>query len=124
MFGEIARRAYQMAENNASPMDTIVCEIPQIYKTSPGDPNDLVAVAMVAGALCAAIPCKKIETFWPAEWKGQVPKAIHHKRLMGKLSAAELTIVKEAKITAGERVHNILDAVGLGVWHLARAGLR
>jgi hypothetical protein len=48
----------------------------------------------------------------PREWKGQVPKDVHHARLVKTLTPDELAMV-EASAPPSLR-HNVLDAVGIG----------
>jgi hypothetical protein len=124
-YGEIARRALSDICKISFPWtDWIICEVPQIYKDSPGDPNDLVAVSMVAGALCATIPALNVHTVKPKEWKGQVPKQVHHPRIWRQLVGMELAVATAAKEKYGPRFHNAMDAIGLGLWKLRKEGKR
>lgn len=82
---------------------------------------DLIAVAhsgaYVAGTLRPAA------FLWPTalEWKGSVPKRIHHDRIAKILSPAERAVVAEAAVRhAASLLHNVWDAVGLGLWGLRR----
>src|SRR5574343_608806 len=78
--------------------DRGVIERPTVYsKNSKGDPNDLIRVAIVAGA--AAVRCFSV-------------------RFVEPLSPAELAAI--ACIQPKSLQHNALDAVGLGLWHLGR----
>ena len=95
-----------------------------LEQMAPRDlPNaaDLIAVAhsgaYVAGVLRPAV------LFWPTalEWKGSVPKRIHHDRIAAKLSPDERAVVAEAAVRhAASLLHNVWDAVGLGLWGLRR----
>lgn len=51
----------------------------------------------------------------PAQWKGQVPKAISH----GRISAA-LTPVERQLVGRLNRTYDAMDAVGIGLHHLGR----
>lgn len=95
-----------------------------LEQMAPRDlPNaaDLIAVAhsgaYVAGAL------RPVVLHYPTalEWKGSVPKRIHHDRLAAKLTPAERAVVAEVavRVPAG-LLHNVWDAVGLGLWGLRR----
>ncbi len=91
-----------------------ISEVPQVYRagSSKGDPDDLIQLAGVVGVFSAIFSAT---TYWgvkPREWKGQVPKDVHHARLVKTLSEAELKMV-EAAAPPSLR-HNVLDAVGLG----------
>jgi hypothetical protein len=103
---------------------TLVVELPQVYvrARSKGDPNDLIDLAAVVGALVAYFPVGAT-VYLPAEWKGQVPKEIIHARAASALSAWETR-----QITYPKRkglAHNVLDAVALGLCHLGRTpGMR
>src|SRR5574343_1281146 len=89
--------------------DRGVIERPTVYsKNSKGDPNDLIRVAIVAGA--AAVRCFSVRFVEPRTWKGQVPKAIHNRRVVETLSPAELAAI--ACIQPKSLQHNALDAVG------------
>ncbi len=101
--------------------DILVIELPQVYQhgRSKGDPNDLIRVAFYAGAVAGALGyfggllTGKLLTPTPGDWKGQVPKAIHHERIRRVLSTKELGLVSRVD-------HNVMDAVGLGLWALGR----
>lgn len=112
----------------------LACEWPQIYTASKskGDPNDLIAMAALNGALAAVMQIAaimrrgsfEVRSFLPAEWIGQVPKATRGKasaspramRIHSRLSPAELAIVPDQ--------HDAIDAVGIGLHALGRLGVR
>lgn len=103
--------------------DTTVIEKPQVYRAlrSKGDPNDLIDVAVIVGELKRQAklrtPPSRIETPKPAEWKRQVDKAIHHRRIMKVLTDDERRIVPQLP----KKVHhNMVDAIGIGLAHLER----
>ena len=92
----------------------VVVELPRIYPHDrTKNPNDLIDLAAVAGACSALGP---LEFVHPATWKGQVPKEICHARMKDKLSGKERVLLVND--------HNVLDAVGIGLWYLERHGLR
>jgi hypothetical protein len=103
-----------------------VIEIPQVYRRGPGDPNDLVTLAGVAGAIATVVPpVIHLHSVVPAEWKGQVPKPkrasdpyIIEDRVRARLSPEELSRVQLP--SARSLQHNVWDACGLGMWHLGR----
>lgn len=107
-------------------ISTVVVELPQIYRASrsKGDPNLLVPLILQAGwiealAYVRGIQCVMVK---PREWKGQVPKGIHHARIRASLSARELEVANVCleKITPSKR-HNAWDAIGLGQWFVRKA---
>jgi hypothetical protein len=95
----------------------LVLEFPRVY---PGvrrnDPNDLMQLAAVVGAIVGAMPESEPVAFFPQEWKRQVPKKVMTARIKKHLLADELPRV----VSVGSLDHNTYDAVGLGLWHLGR----
>lgn len=53
----------------------------------------------------------------PNEWKGSVPKVIHQKRILAVLSVEERARLPKLLKT---KSHNMIDAVGIGLYHLGR----
>lgn len=100
----------------------LVMEVPQIYgpEISKADPDDLLQLAGVDGAIARALRfgCPVVG-YRPREWKGQTPKAIHNRRVENALSLAELDTFQRCP---SHLRHNILDAVGIGLFHLGRLG--
>jgi hypothetical protein len=91
-------------------------ELPRVYPgtKAKGDPNDLIAVAAVAGAWAASLP--SVTFLAPSEWKGQLPKRVCEERIRAKLSARELETLERClgPIPRSLR-HNALDAVGIAL---------
>lgn len=102
--------------------DVLVIEYPQAYRRERGskgeDPNDLIAVGCVAGAILATVRALQFHLIYPASWKGQVPKDIHNERVRKRLAPDELRTL-EAIRPAG-KAHNAIDAIGIGLWYLGR----
>jgi hypothetical protein len=107
----------------------LVIEWPRIYVDGSGrlrygdgrDPNALLGLCAVAGALAANF--EVVEAVEPAEWKGQVPKPkrradeyIVTRRAQKRLDAAECAAVAGLP----ESAWDAWDAVGLGLWRLGR----
>lgn len=118
----------------------------------PNDQLDLNGAAYFAeGAIRArgGPPAKYVA---PSEWKGQLDKPIHHGRVWSMLSPPEIrAFCRDTGLTDDEvaakiaracdliakgirnkdgspkeyawKTHNLLDAVGLGLWHLGRVGV-
>jgi hypothetical protein len=78
-------------------------------------PDDLVTLAYRAGLAVALYRTAgtSVDAVTPAQWKGSVPKAIHHRRILGALTATERTI-------AGDCGPDALDAIGIGLRLLGR----
>lgn len=91
----------------------LVIEHPQVYTRGPGDPDDLLALALVVGGVLAL--CDGGEIVRPAQWKGQVPKKIMSARILKALSDEERILTDKIKNN-----HNVLDAIGVGLWKLKR----
>lgn len=114
--------------------NTVAFEWPQIYTAakSKGDPNDLIAMAAVDGALTAVLHLAcimrgvqlRVLCYKPAEWIGQLPKATRGKasaspraqRIYSRLTPAELALVPDQ--------HDAIDSVGIGLHALGRLGVR
>ena len=92
-----------------------VAEVPQVYQGSnqKGDPNDLIELAGVVGAVAWAVEADECVTYRPREWKGQTPKEIMLPRIRAKLSQEELDRVNLP--SAASLQHNVWDAVGIGL---------
>ena len=96
----------------------IAVEWPQVYRSAKlrGDPNDLLPLSAVAGALAALFPDAQVSATRPAEWKGQMPKDICHARVIAQLGDTE----RRRIAPAGALTHNVLDAVGIGLYARGR----
>lgn len=93
-------------------------EIPVVYPGAKGlktDPNDLIALAYEAGRFYGCFECP-VTLIKPAGWKGQVPKDITKKRILSLLDDAEINA-----IVKGGDMHNVFDAIGIGLFGLGRA---
>lgn len=103
-------------------LDDLVVELPQVYGSGrgKGDPNDLLQLTGVLGAIGGYLRAQHYHEFTPRAWKGQVPKAVHHDRVVNVwLSESELAALRlGCEDVKSDLKHNVLDAVGLGLhWH-------
>jgi hypothetical protein len=100
-----------------------IVEIPLIYpqRVQKGDPNDLIQVAKIAGMFLGIISkyCA-VEEVYPNQWKGQRPKSVDNKYTISKLGAQELNIFDKHNNLRKNLKHNIIDAIGIGLWKLRR----
>lgn len=98
--------------------DRLALELPQVYvaSRSKGDPNDLILLTGVVGAL----------TYWfrgmtflylPHQWKGAVPKNIMNERILKRLSDEEREKIEKAPKSL---LHNTIDGIGIGLHHTKR----
>jgi len=110
----VALRCYPISDS------VLVIEKPQIYvrSRSKGDPNDLIDLALVGGAIAGATRPAEVVLYRPAEWKGQVPKPVMIERIKRSLSESERERVEIPKVRSLE--HNVWDAVGIGLFHLRK----
>lgn len=100
-----------------------IIERPRVYPGMPKtDLNDLIDVATV-GAACAAYfaDAGGADTVFPSEWKGQLAKKAMLERIWSKLSDAERAVVQKTNKSDTE---DILDAVGIGLWHFGRLSVK
>ena len=99
----------------------LVIERPTIYPRSPVPPDDIVALALTAGRLSAH--ADSVEWVLPRRWKGTVPKEVMAERILERLGPLERAIYDEAVTKVAPKVrHNVIDAIGLGLWYLKRIG--
>lgn len=96
----------------------IVLEKPQVYRHARARSADLVDLAISAGRIEGMF--SRAVWYLPREWKGQVPKKIHHPRILAQLTDREKSCLPSKK---GELKH-ILDAVGLGLYHMRAIGVK
>lgn len=115
--------------------DVLVYEMMQPYTgNSEAKNTELLQLTGVLGAVGAGLPKSvQVVSYLPAQWKGQTPKPKHHKQLTGAtskrtgrfrpgiLTKEELAIFDAARkgVPAGKQ-HNILDAIGIGCYHVGR----
>lgn len=97
--------------------DRLVVEKPQVYvqRKLKGDPNDLIDVAVVVGALISSFGFGNFTLYRPHEWKGQVPKEVAVERIKAALSDKEL---QRLELPAKSYQHNVYDAIGIGLHYL------
>jgi hypothetical protein len=55
----------------------------------------------------------------PSEWKGNIPKVVHHNRLWSQYSAAERTVLGASPSQEGY-THDTHDAAGIFLWATGR----
>jgi hypothetical protein len=132
--------------------DVVVYELPQVRPredASPGKANTLIQLAAAGAELAGRLAGSStpVLAVAPVKWKGAVAKPVCHSRLWGGLSDAERACIgspceverhiNEAKRKGGLArwkpgtnyygtwpLHNILDAVGIGIWYLEKKGIR
>lgn len=107
-------------------VDVAYIEFPRVY---PGekhiDLNDLLDVAGVGAAVSAAL-CKPgqvryLTHVFPSQWKGNVQKSIMLRRIQNRLTPEES---KRCGWTNKSDNEDMLDAIGIGLWHFKRLNKR
>lgn len=100
--------------------DIVVIELPQNW---PGKTpiTSIITLAVRVGTFKERWERygASVELVWPTTWKGSVPKKIHNDRVLEALSAAERKLLPK-RPRAKDFDHNMLDAVGIGLWKLGR----
>ena len=76
-----------------------------LFRVAEKDIKTLQAVGRILGS---------VERYKPREWKGNVPKEVHHARLRQVLSTDELLLI--------DGTHDAWDAVGIGLFANGRTG--
>lgn len=102
----------------------VVIEKPRIYPGAKqkARAEDVITLAVRAGEWGGRYEHLKVRYVEPHGWKGAVPKEIHQPRIWAKLDAREKDIVDRAcKGMAPSKRHNVIDAVGIGLWAVGRA---
>jgi hypothetical protein len=89
--------------------DHLIVEYPRLTKIGPGTFQDradnLVVLCLRLGRIVQQIPHRVRTEICPQAWKGQVPKAIHNRRVLAELTHGELAVTSSN--------HNAIDAIGL-----------
>jgi hypothetical protein len=98
-----------------------VIEKPEYRKHERVDPNDLITLAIRVGEWRgrAIGEGADVRLVTPMQWKGAVPKSIHHPRILASLEATERTILHDVKCAATS-MHNVIDAIGIGLFAVGR----
>lgn len=100
---------------------TFIIEQPEKYPTKKIYHADLDSLNAVVAMLeqYAREHNWQVEKVKPAAWKGQVPKKVHHHRITNELNQVELDSIWWPIDSLS---HNVLDAIGLGLYQVKRLG--
>lgn len=118
--------ALSLADELHARVDQLVIEIPNAHESkgkdrSRRDPQAIITLAITCGQWIRHVNAPDTVRLFPSVWKGQVPKPIHNQRVLACLQADELA--QFAACTKGlpiSKLHNVIDAVGLGLFQLGR----
>lgn len=96
---------------------SLVLEIPRVYREDRRRGNvrneDIVALARSCGRL--EDRAGHVVTYYPSDWKGQLPKKTSHARIKAGLLPDRLVML--SAFPAADREH-LLDAIGIGQYHV------
>ncbi len=96
----------------------VVIELPQVYPQHPVPPQDLIALAFLAGRYAGA-SAGEVYTVFPHQWKGNMPKDVCAARVRFNLLPGERAIVDAIDVPKGQK-HNVMDAIGIGLHAVGR----
>lgn len=99
----------------------VLIEMPRWYPHDHKDVNDLLDLSVRVGELKHHYEGlgHSVELVWPRTWKGNAPKEITNRRTVEALTLEEVALLPR-RPRAKTHDHNLLDAVGLGLWKLGR----
>lgn len=108
--------------------DEVLIECPRLRPVGERNPNAILTLARTAGEWGGRFwGTGLVRYLTPNEWKGSTPKDISHARIWSKLDDKEKGIVDAAfKAHPGRagmapsKRHNVLDALGLGLFGVGR----
>jgi len=90
-------------------IDLLVAEKPHLTSVGPETleerTENLMVLAVRLGRLLRHIPHRRLVLVRPSQWKRQVPKPIHNRRVLSACLPYELAVIPND--------HNAIDAVGL-----------
>lgn len=100
---------YDWVERNA------IIEIPKVHRDTPNT-EAITKLSTACGAYTAILQAAGFNVEWvePRAWKGMVPKNVMFNRIIAKLSDEEYTYIHKPKD------HNVVDAIGIGLWKIKR----
>ena len=99
----------------------IVVEYPEQYTHTPAPRSSVQGLACTAGGIVSLLKkdTNKVEFVLPKTWKAQVPKEIMLERIVSKLSDDEKALLESKKYIKSKK-HNVIDAIGVGLYKLSR----
>lgn len=101
----------------------LAVEKPTFRPNSPARPQDIVELRGIYGAFVGGIDADFYATPEPSEWKDTLDGDQLNERVIKVLSAAERATLQHAHFAGDDSLSShALDAVGLGLFVLARAG--
>lgn len=111
----IAEMIYQIGKRCVYEDADYAVEVPEIYPRSPVDPNDMIKIAVVAGACIARAHLPTM--YHPKQWNHGRPKKVTEERIKRLLTSEEVAMVERVRPALR---NNAWDAVGIGLHHQGR----
>lgn len=128
---EMAREAVRFCEDHGLWPDQVVAEKMVVRGRGRVNPDDLIQLVGVAGAIIGAMDVRA-STPVPSVWKGQLKKRIHHQRILSKLEPDEVEVlpfdvrdyIEQCRQTRrlDHPDNHAVDALGLARWWWAEHG--
>lgn len=116
VWARMAEAVWRWAPHPAR-IQKLYVEMPRVYPGMPKtDPNDLLDLAGVLGAVVSKVNPDLVGWTFPSEWKGQLPKEVMNERVKKHMTDGE----KRKVVSVGALDHNTYDAIGLGMYFLGR----
>lgn len=99
-------------------VDRVIIEYPVVYPKSDQqkNPNDVLDVAAAGSAVASRFRHSDVESVFPRDWKGQVPKDVMLDRIKRALHLEGWS--ERIQKTNKSDTEDILDACGIGLWRL------
>ena len=132
MANEVHKSLSPMVSKAFMPV-SFVCEWPKKYATARKFHEDLDHLHNVGHAIARVFDVSWAETYTPSDWKGNVPKKAHKKRLTRELTLEEKVALTNHTAEAlgvskedaqgfldSELSHDLWDAIGIGLFAVAR----
>lgn len=114
--GRLIRVAMQPTNVNIDGADELAIERMRMQPGPLAQQNDVLDVAQSAGWVARSAECP-VTWYAPHQWKGSVPKTTHQEKIKACLDFREKALIEHLPKT---KLKHILDAVGIGLFHLNR----
>ena len=113
------REVLSLIESLGAANAPICIEVPVKYATRRSTHKDVDRMLKVIAEIERAYPSSKVSKCTPFQWKGNTPKEIQASRILSALTKTEHDAITWPKKSLR---HNVIDAIGIGLWRLERLG--
>lgn len=99
----------------------VVVEYPEQYSHTPAPRSSVQGLACTGGGIVSMLKrdSNRVEFVLPKVWKGQVPKDIMLNRIVSRLDSTEQELLEKKNYIKSKK-HNVIDAIGVGLYKLSR----